>query len=287
MRYRGKDFSDDDITKIRELINANLGISRFKLSKLVCETFEWRSPNGKLKDMGCRVAMLQMERDHLLTLPPLQIRPNQFKTEVRRNCIPPKPSSILTEKTHPLDSLKIEIVTGQPSSAIWNEYIDRYHYLGFKPLAGAQIRYFVKSQDEILALLGFDAASWKVSDRDKLIGWSPKEREAKLHLIVNNCRLLVLPWVHYKNLISYCFSKIYKRLPDDWEKVYNYRPVLLETFIEDQRFTGSAYKASNWQSIGKTKGRGKWDRNRSKSIPIKSVWIYPLAKKYRKYLSST
>jgi len=157
-------------------------------------------------------------------------------------------------------ALDIELVTDKFSSKLWNELIDRYHYLGYKPLPGAQLRYFVKHKEEILAALGFGAAAWKTAPRDHYIGWSTDCRKDNLHLVVNNARFLILPWVKSKNLASRILSMVSRRLPDDWEARYNYRPVLFETFVERQRFDGASYKASNWVYVGDTQGRGKLDR---------------------------
>ena len=47
-----------------------------------------------------------------------------------------------------------------PQSRTWNEFVQRYHYLGYTPLPGAQLRYFVQAADGLLlALLGFGAAA--------------------------------------------------------------------------------------------------------------------------------
>lgn len=107
------------------------------------------------------------------------------------------------------------------------------------------------------------------------MGWTATEREQRLHLVVNNARFLILPWVRCPNLTSSILARAAKRLADDWQQRYASRPVLLETFVELPRFTGTAYKAANWQRVGVTQGRGKLDvhhrancpRNPSGSIP--------------------
>jgi len=156
--------------------------------------------------------------------------------------------------------------------------------MGYSPLPGAQLRYFVKHKDEILALLGFSAAAWKTAPRDTFIGWDPQSRKQKLHLVVNNSRFLVLPWVQSKNLASRILSLAGKRLPLDWQARYHYRPVLLEAFVEKVRFEGTCYKAANWIYVGDTQGRGKLDVRHEHKVPVKAVWVYPLSRHYRDQL---
>ena len=143
---------------------------------------------------------------------------------------------------------------------MWNEYIDRYHYLRYTPLPGAQMKYLVYSADDLLALLGFGSCAWRVAPRDWYIGWSDEKREENLHLVVNNARFLILPWVYSKNLASMVLAMVTKRIGEDWQRRYKYTPVLLETFVEKNRFSGTCYKAANWKLVGTTKGRGREDR---------------------------
>jgi hypothetical protein len=113
-------------------------------------------------------------------------------------------------------------------------------------MPGAQLRYLIHADGQLIALLGFGATAWQTTPRDRYIGWSYEQRQANLHLIVNNARFLILPWVQSKNLASMILAMAAKRLPDDWEAAYAYRPVLMETFVERPRFKGTCYKAANW-----------------------------------------
>jgi hypothetical protein len=177
-------------------------------------------------------------------------------------------------------------VTGYGPSHLWNEYIDWYHYLGYTPLPGAQLRHFARSEGRILALFGFGAAAWKTAPRDMFIRWSTEQRERNLHLIVNNARFLILPWVQSRHLASRLLGMAARQIADDWQKLYRYRPVLLETFVETPRFKGTSYKAANWIHVGKTKGRGKLDRYNKAQLPCKDIWLYPLDKRFRRTLCS-
>jgi hypothetical protein len=246
--------------------------------------FSWRRPDGQLKDMSCRVAMLRMQNDGLIHLPPPRNGNNNGKCYLRRTQqAQPDPVPFITP-AHSLTNLCLQPVSDRNQSHLWNEYIDRYHYLGYQPLPGAQMRYFVRNGNRILALLGFGSAAWKTAPRDQFIGWTKEQRKRQLHLLINNARFLILPWVRSKNLASKILAMATRRVADDWQKGYNYRPVMAETFVEIPRFSGTCYKAANWICLGETKGRGKLDRLHKARIPKKTIWIYPLVRNYRKLL---
>ena len=275
MRYCGRDFTESEITIIRELITT--GVKRTPLSRLICEKLGWKNQADKLKAMSCRVAMLRMEKDGLIKLPP----PQQASGRYRRRVLPETDPAQLASFS--FTDVRLELVD-KKSSSLWNSFIDRYHYLGHQPLPGANLRYFAKVGDKIIALLGFGAAAWTTKPRDDFIGWSHPVREKNLHLIVNNARFLILPWISLKNLASRLLSMAAKRISEDWELRYHYRPVLLETFVELPRFQGTCYKAANWIYVGVTKGRGKLEPTQQCKLPKKSIWLYPLNRNFKSTL---
>ena len=132
--------------------------------------------------------------------------------------------------------------------------------------------------------MSFGASAWKTQPRDEFIGWTHEQRERNLHLIINNARFLILPWIRYRNLASRVLGLISSRLADDWHARCAYRPVLLKTFVKKPRFTGTCYKAANWLYLGDTQGRGKLDRLHRNAEPVNSVWVYPLARDFRRQL---
>ncbi len=275
-RYSGRAFSREDIEQVQALIGANPQANRQQLSYRVCEHFAWRKPDGSLKDMSCRVALLRMHREGLIELPAPRHKVNPCRSFSRRTA-QAEPGPLLEGVVHELSALHLEVV-GRQNGALWNEYIDRYHYLGYKPLPGAQLRYFATAGEQVVALLGFGAAAWMTAPRDAWIGWSAAQRERNLSGVVNNARFLILPWVRVKSLGSKLLSMAARRLPQDWEGRYGYRPVLLETFVESGRFAGTCYRAANWRWLGQTQGRGKLGDHRLGQVPIKDVWVYPLVR---------
>ncbi|HDM76052.1 MAG TPA: DUF4338 domain-containing protein [Deltaproteobacteria bacterium] len=282
-RYCGRDFTPKEIEQIRSLIKQNPEFNRMRLSKEVCRMLGWLKPDGKLKDMSCRVAMLRMQKDGLIVLPP----PTHAKVRLKKIKFTPatNPQSPVVCSVDQLPQLHLQMVT-KATSALWNEYIERYHYLGYTTLPGAQLRYFIAAGKQIVALTGFGAAAWQTAPRDQFIGWNHNQRKKNLNLIVNNARFLILPWIQSKNLASKILSLTARRLPDDWVEKYNIRPVLMETFVQKNRFAGTCYKAANWINVGQTKGRGKLGPPGKISVPIKDVWVYPIDRKFKALLKN-
>jgi hypothetical protein len=285
VRYCGREFTTTDIEQIRQIIAHAPQASRAELSRRVCQSLEWYKPDGALKAMSCRLAMLRMEADGLLILPPPRNR-NGNRRPYSRRTPATAPGRPLMAPVHELGAIHLQLVADRTDSHLWNEYIARYHYLGYRPLPGAQLRYFARAQDQIVALLGFGAAAWRLGPRDRWIGWSDEQREHQLHLVVNNARFLILPWIECKNLASKVLALTTRRLGDHWRERYAYRPVLLETFVDTDRFSGSCYRAANWVHVGTTQGRGKLDRKHTAKLPRKDIWLYPLAKHFRTCLCS-
>jgi hypothetical protein len=281
-RYSGRVFGPQEIERVRAIIRAHPQASRQQLSYRVCEVFDWRKPDGGLKDMSCRVALLRLHQAGLIELPPPSHKVNPCRSFGRRTA-QAEPEPLLEAPVHELGALRLERVERQ-ASALWNEYIDRYHYLGYKPLPGAQLRYFAYAGERRVGLLGFGAAAWKTGPRDAWIGWSREQRRRNLGAVVNNARFLVLPWVRVKGLASKLLAMAARGLPEDWARCYGYRPVLLESFVEVQRFAGTCYRAANWLCVGQTQGRGKLGDHRIGQVPIKAVWVYPLARNFRERL---
>ncbi len=281
IRYCGRDFSFEEQQQISELIKNNPSLNRTKLSQEICRLLSWYKPDGGLKEMSCRVAMLRMQEDGLIFLPASN-RGSQkiFKPQLSSKTDPQTP---IHEPVHQLGPLQLRLVTSS-DSILWNEYIERYHYLGYTKLPGAQLRYFVTLNEQVVALLGFGASAWQAAPRDQFIGWGNEQRLSGLPFIVNNARFLILPWVQSKNLASKVLAMAARQLPIDWFNRYKIRPVLLETFVEEGRFQGTCYKAANWVFVGKTKGRGKLGPAGKQSVPIKNILLYPLITNFRETL---
>ncbi|MGH2842533.1 MAG: Druantia anti-phage system protein DruA, partial [Solirubrobacteraceae bacterium] len=234
LTYCGRPFSAVEIERIRAL--AQTARSREALARTVCDEIDWRKPDGGLKTMSCKVVLLRMQRDGLLTLPTPRHRygqPQRGRATASEIGLP------VSGSRGDLPDLHLVPVATPAESRAWNTMMRQHHYLGYQPLPGAQIRYLIHGGGHLLGGLGFGAAAWKVAPRDNFIGWSPAQRQARLHLVVGNARFLLLPWVQVRFLASSVLAAAAHRLPLDWADRYNVRPVLLETFVERPRFAGT------------------------------------------------
>ncbi len=247
--YCGRDFSPAAIQTIRDLMAQDPKLQRTPLSRRLCELFGWFKPNGGLKDMTCRVVLLRMQADGLITL-----APSRKVNGSRRPDFPATPASDaqapLRQPVHEIDALTLRLVLGTPASRLWNEYVQRYHYLGYTPMSGSQLRYSVYAGDKLVALLSFGASAWKLAGRDRFIGWQEQHRLKNLPLVVNNARFLILPWIQCKGLASKILSIVNRQLPIDWQQRYGFKPVLLETFVQTERHRGTSYKAAAQSIFG-------------------------------------
>ena len=182
------------------------------------------------------------------------------------------------------EELRVNLVEGAEAARLFKGLIGTYHYLGYQQAKGAQVKYLVTYRERPVACLSFGPAAFKVAARDQFIGWSIPQRQARLAWVVNNDRFLLLPWVEVPNLASFVLSRCVRRLRSDWQRVYQQDLVLAETFIERDRFRGCCYTAANWTCIGESCGRGRNDRFRQESLPIKTHWIYALRPDFRQVL---
>jgi len=260
------------------MIDANPTCSRRKLSQQVCEELDWRSPNGKLKEMSCRVALLKLHRQGLLNLPAAGPAPPPRRTRPQdlgeAEYLAPLKCS-LSE----LGEIEIVVITNADTKASrqWNELMDRYHYLGSGPLCGAQLRYLINSERYgWVGGFAFSAAAWRLEARERWIGWDEEARQQNLNRVINNSRFLIVPHVHVKNLASHALALVMKRLVADWFERYGIEPVLVETFVERERFHGTSYRAANWIGVGQTKGRGRQDSANEYAVAVKDIYVCPL-----------
>jgi len=281
---RGRPITPHDLDLIRSVVHQYWQQGRTFISKELCRLWHWHQPNGALKDMACRELLRRLEQKGLIPLPLKKIQIDRRQK--------PLPLNVLPHETHPLTGklkeflpIDLKMVRGSPQEALYNRLIQQYHYLGYCQIVGPYLKYLAYIQGDPIACLSWGAAAWKVACRDQFIGWSPSTRSKNLFLIVNNTRFLILPWVRIPYLASHLLSQNIKVLASDWYRQYHYRPVLLETFVETERFSGTSYRAANWLWVGRTQGRGKNDRDHQQNLPIKELFIYSLKKEFREILN--
>jgi len=283
VRVCGRVFGADDLDVVRRIIASDPPPHRLEIARRTCEALGWRRPDGRLKEMSCRVALLRLMDRGLIVLPPPRTR-NGNHGRFRLKRLVEVETAPVTEGVGKIAGLSLHVVRTPAESRLWNSAVAKFHYLGYRPLPGAQMRYLLRGDTGLLAVLGFGAGAWKVGPRDRWIGWSREDREARLHLVVDNARFLILPGVRSPNLASFVLSACARRLPRDFRERYGYEPVLLETFVERERFTGACYVAAGFTYVGDTQGRGKLDREHRCGLPVKRIFVRPLVPDFRRVL---
>jgi hypothetical protein len=281
---RNRRIDEAELQIIRQFINAHWARGRSFISRRLCEHWDWRQPNGFIKDQACRALLLKLEQKGEIQLPPPLVN--------RRVWNKRKPASFpsFTYDQTPMagtiscfDTLTLKMVRWSPLEKMWDDLISTYHYLGHPSIVGAYLKYIAYINDRPVACLGWGGAAWKIACRDSFIGWDAETRKKKLFMLVNNVRFLILPWVCIKNLASKLLAANIRLLSRDWQKFYAHPIVLAETFVDSQ-FAGTCYKAANWIHAGKTKGRGKYDRYNQSPGSVKAIFLYPLQKNFQEIL---
>jgi hypothetical protein len=281
--YRSRPITSEDIVFICRLIDEHPEYGRCKLSQEICRNWNWRQPNGQLKDMICRGLLLRLERQGYLVLPARKRSPqNPFLNRKDPDHVDIRKDPINTSLQRLLP-ITIRQVRRSAHEKLFNGLIAQYHYLGYSQPVGEHLKYIAFFKDRPLACFAWSSAPWHIKCRDRFIGWQPYVRKKNLHLLAYNNRFLVLPWVSVKNLASHLLSKCTKLLSSDWQRIY-YHPVYwVETFV-DQRFEATCYRAANWIFLGKTTGRGKNDQTHKVNRSIKAVYGLPLVSNFREKL---
>jgi hypothetical protein len=261
-------------------------LSRRQLSRQLCHQLNFRTPDGRLKEMACRKELAKLVREQQVRLPkrpwPIGNRKGNRKTRASSVSYPKVEGSF--SELGPVEL----ILVGKARSSLgrtWNE-LASHHPLGPGPLCGAQLRYLVRSRAGAwLGLIAFSSAAWALEARDQWVGWTSAARKKNLGKVVCNSRFLILPWVKVPHLASHLLSRACQRLSADWQERYGVKPVLVETFVAAPH-AGKCYAAANWQKIGQTKGRGRQDTQRDRAREPKQIWLYPLHRSFRGMLKA-
>lgn len=286
MVIQGRRVTPQDIQWIRRLIEDNRSWHRKRLSIEICQIWNWRTANGQLKDMACRNFLLKLERaGHIRLPPPLKSANNALRNRVIQPVLHQK-SPIVAELSA-LRPIKIAPVQDRWNDELFKTFLSLYHYLGYSGTVGENMKYLAFDRhDTPLACFLFGAAAWKIAPRDAFIGWDAETRRRNLHLLTNNMRFLILPWVRVPHLASHLLGQVARRICADWRNKYGHPIYLLETFVECERFRGVCYQAANWQQVGQTRGRTRNDRYTSIQAPIKDIYLCPFTPNFREVLTS-
>ncbi len=279
-KFCGREFTGEEVSLIREVVETCGGISRTELAHTVCELLDWKRANGGLKARECRDLLERLESQGVLALPD------------KKSCGSSKPKKLiapagegqvhseLTGSVEEFGPLDIELVESRQQRQLFRELLSRYHYLGYAMPYGARLQYLVYvnwPRHEVVGCVQFSSPAWRMKVRDQWIGWDDATRKDRLQHVINNSRLLVMARI--RNLASLMLSCVLRRLRTDWHRHYGLEPWLVETLVDRQRFYGGCYRASNWIVLGETSGRGRMDRTHQRhGAEVKTVMVYPLVK---------
>ncbi len=286
-RYRAREVTRSEVLFLRQLIEANPDKSRRALSKLACEAWNWRQPNGTLRDMVCRSLMLELHRAGHIELPPVRCRPHNNAIRRRRQQPALVDSSPLQARLSQLPPLRFTEVRRSAEEHLFNSLIEDYHYLGYTRPVGEHLKFLVTTADHRpIACFAWSSAPRHLGPRDRFIGWSQSARRANIRYLAYNTRFLILPWVQVPHLASHLLGRMVKMLSAQWEQAYAHPIYYLESFVEPSRFRGTCYRASNWRFLGLTTGRGKDAPTHEPNRSLKEILGYPLTKRFRELLAT-
>lgn len=284
-RYRGRPISAEEVAFIREFIVQHPELSRWKLSRQLCEVWQWKQANGALRDMVCRGLLLLLERTGLIELPAVR-RPqrNYLAERLRPEPVMVDERPIQGPLSELCSSIEIHQVRRTAEEPLFNSLIEQYHYLNYQQPVGEHLKYLVWAQGRPIACAAFSSAPRHLGPRDRFLGWGQEARRRNIRFLAYNTRFLILHWVAVDHLASHLLGQIARRISQDWQRVYAHPIYLLETFVDPARFRGTCYRAANWISVGRTTGRGKNDLTHRPNRPIKEVLVYPLTRRFRQLL---
>jgi len=286
---QGRPFGPEQLAQVQALLDQGGEWSRYRLSRELARLWDWRTPQGQLKDMAARTLLLKMQEQGWIELPP-----PRMKSPTRSGRVPvdhqpawkPKPVEEPLEELLPLQLHEVSPANQRPIRRQLEAALHRYHYLGYRSRVGQNLQYWVcDQQSRPVAGVVFGAPAWQCAVRDHWIGWSATQRARQLGGIVNNTRFLIFPRVRVPQLATSILSQIRRRIRQDWQAKYGQPIWLLETFVDRQRFAGTCYRAANWICLGQTQGRGRQGPSGRLSTTIKDVYVWPLHPNFRHYLN--
>lgn len=281
----GRPISPQEVSEIQETVKLFGNLSRKELSQTICEHLDWRTASGSNKWTACLKMLKKFEKQGLLTLPRKKHQTRPRKHPIR---FTPRtaPGPAINAKLKDLSRVYLKILEKQDEIRLWNEYVHRYHYLAFHRPFGYTLRYFIGCDQAILGCLLFSGAAKAITPRDEWIGWTPDRRIKNLSWVINNSRFLILPWVRVPNLASHVLGKISRRIGDDWQDKWGFRPALMETFVDPSRYSGTCYLAANWAYLGMTTGKGLARKGKTYQTSPKLIFVKPLCNDFRERLCS-
>lgn len=283
---RGKQFSREELEVITWCVQEFFSEGRTKISVAICETLDWKQPNGWLKDRACRDVLLELEKLGLITLPPSRSTRTPVNSKSRQTTNYLAKYDLISPITSFPNDISLEFSKGNQNEKIWNELVREYHYLGHETVVGRCIKYLVKSEDRLLGALAFSSPAYRLAPRDSVLHLLGIDPSKVRDLVINNSRFLILPNAKVKNLASSVLSLATNKIVQDWQQYYALTPLIVETFIQPSKYSGTCYKAANWFGIGLTQGYAKKGYRYYNSQEPKLIFLYGLNRQVRRKLST-
>jgi len=281
----GRQLIAEELEDILTTVGMFPRLSRRELAQTLCEHLEWVSATGSYKTDACIKLLEKLEAAGWIELP--------RKREVRASAGKAQcwtyrtdPGSDICGRLGELEPVWLDVILEREGTELWNEYVGRYHYLGYKKPFGCFLRYFIVSGRGVVGCVLFAGAAKSIGARDRWIGWSEGQRLKNLPWVVNNTRFLIFPWVRVMHLASHVLGQVAKRLREDWDERWGYRPVLMESFVDPALFAGTCYRAAGWISLGKTTGEGLRRPGRQYKTTPKMIYVRPLVEDFRRAFCS-
>lgn len=287
LTLQGRRIGSDELSTIRALIASHPDWHRTRLSQALCQRWTWVNKKGRLQDMAARSLLRKLDAAGLIELPP----PVRSANNASRNqALSPEAldldDSPIETPLSDLQPITLQPVANTDDKRVFRGLLQQHHYLGYRGPVGENLQYLiVERHGRLLGCLLYGAAAWRMADRDRFIGWDEAARRQNLSLIANNMRFLILPWVRVAHLASHLLAASRRRIAADWQAKYGHPIVLLESLVEQGRFAGTCYQADNWIRVGQTRGRGRNHNSGDPGVAIKSIWLYPLHRHLRHWLT--
>lgn len=282
----GRTINAEELALIRETVELFPGLSRSELAETLCDHLEWYTASGASKRRTCEELLERLEARGWVRLPERKSRRPRQRASVAVGLEPAKAEPPIEGKLRELGPVELRVVEGHEDTARWNEAVERHHYLGYASPAGCRLRYFIESDKGVLGCVLLAGAARAIAVRDQWIGWTRGQRLSNLGWVVNNTRFLVFPWVRVPHLASHVLGQLARRVGQDWEGRWGYRPVLLETFVDPAKYRGTSYRASGWELVGQTTGEGLARPGKEYHTTPKLVYVRPLVEGFRELLCS-
>ena len=255
--------------------------NRSALASQLCAQFGFLDPRGQEQLGTCLKALRDLEKEGYFTLPSAGLTGRHANPSPRRLLEAVPPPEAVPAAAGEVKGLELVMVESEAQIRIWNEMMIQEHPNGAGPLVGRQLRYLIGSDHGWLGGLGFAASALTLADRDAWIGWDDATRKQHLQRVVSMSRFLLRPEVHCRNLASQVLGMVLRRVGQDFEARYGLEPLLVESFVDTEDFTGTCYQASNWVKIGTTAGRGRQDVKWICPTSVKDIYVYPLRPDFR------